>query len=380
MKIGYSFWGFLSDVKLDKNNKELSTPDGNAYYSWAIINEFQKLNYTVIAPFPNRDKYAFLYLNKKMFGNWASDIREKSYLNTIYCDFPEELNNISEQEIFNIWNNYNLNDCTFILHEWRMPIKNRNLLEERNNDWWQPDLFLQQCIINYCKLYNIKLYIFDLDNKFKKEHIDYNNYQVIELGTKNKENILTAMPFNFDYINTFSINNNPKYNLVYVGNRYERDWCIDKYIPPTIDNILIYGNWLEGGRDSANKWPLLTFKHRIQQRDMFNIYNNAICTILLAKKDYCENNIMTGRIAEALLYGTVPLFIEEYSNILRSKYANKYKNLLTVSSKEDVIDKILLFKNNLDLRKEIIEFLRIEVSKIMDVKLFIKKLIGKKNE
>lgn len=383
-KVGYSFWGFLSDVKLDKNGNELSTPDGNAYYSWAIINSFQKLNYQVIAPFPNRDIHAHSQLRNNMFGIWANKIRANSYNNTIYCDFPDKLNDVSEQEVFDIWDNKQLNACEFILHEWRMEIPNRNLLAEKENDWWQPDLFLQECLINYCKKNNIKLFIFDLDNKLDKSKLNYFNCVILELGNKwSKEDstiLSTPMPFNIDCINQFKINDNFIYNMIYIGNRYERDWCIDKYIPTDIDDVLIYGNWLEGNKDSASRWPKLTFKHRIQQRDMLNIYNNSVCTILLAKKDYCDNNIMTGRVAESVLYGTIPLFISEYSKELRELYCGIFADLLTVHNKEEVVEKISLFKENLNLRRDIIEYLRENISNIMDSNKFVKILIGENNE
>ena len=42
MNVGYSYWGFLGDKKLDEKFNEVSTPDGNAFYSWSIIREIQK--------------------------------------------------------------------------------------------------------------------------------------------------------------------------------------------------------------------------------------------------------------------------------------------------------------------------------------------------
>ena len=32
-KVGYSYWGFLGDVKMNSNCDIISTPDGNAFYS-----------------------------------------------------------------------------------------------------------------------------------------------------------------------------------------------------------------------------------------------------------------------------------------------------------------------------------------------------------
>ena len=101
MKIGYSFWGFLSDIKLDKNYNLMSTPDGNAYYSWAIISEFQKNNYDIIAIYPNRDKYAYSKYGAECFASWGKDIKNKSYLNTSYLNYPDtNLSELTENDIY----------------------------------------------------------------------------------------------------------------------------------------------------------------------------------------------------------------------------------------------------------------------------------------
>ena len=89
---------------------------------------------------------------------------------------------------------------------------------------------------------------------------------------------------------------------------------------------------------------------------------------------------MTGRVAESVLYGTVPLFISEYSKELRKLYGSIYADLLTVHNKEEVAEKISLFKENLNLRRDIIEYLRENISNIMDSNKFVKMLIGENNE
>ena len=63
---------------------------------------------------------------------------------------------------------------------------------------------------------------------------------------------------------------------------------------------------------------------------------------------------MTARIQEAVFYGTVPLFIEEYGKDVIYEYAGKYAELLTVKSKNDVTTLVEMFKINSQLRKDII--------------------------
>ena len=55
-KCGYSYWGFLGDTKMDKDGNLLSTPDGNAFYSWSIIRQLQKDGYVVVQVMPDRDR------------------------------------------------------------------------------------------------------------------------------------------------------------------------------------------------------------------------------------------------------------------------------------------------------------------------------------
>ena len=55
--VGYFYWGFLGDKKF-RNGKEVSTPDGNAFYSWSIISELQKRGYDV-ALYLDQDKEGY---------------------------------------------------------------------------------------------------------------------------------------------------------------------------------------------------------------------------------------------------------------------------------------------------------------------------------
>ena len=376
-KVGYSYWGFLADVKLDYNYNELSTPDGNAFYSWSIIQELQKRNYEVLTIMPDRDKYAVEKYNKDAFSAWLTDKRYTAYNKCTHVKYfiGDEL------EIFNTFDRYELYKCDFIIHEWRMLIPGRNDLDSRNNANWQPDYFLQQCLLKYCKLHDIKLFIFDLDYKLSESDIDgMNNIIILELGDKWKNSTIKSkkvyIPFDFSGINEFtpSQSDKRKFDLTYVGNRYERDWCIDKYIPETLRDCIIYGNWTESGRDSENKWPLLKFGKRLQLRDMHDTYDSAVCTLLLAKEEYCKYHFMTARIIEAIFYGCVPLFIKEYGANTINEFAGKYASLLVVKSKADVIKKINVFKNDNELYTNVLSYLRHRLQK-MDVSKFIDNLL-----
>lgn len=376
-KVGYSYWGFLADIKLDSNYNELSTPDGNAFYSWSIIYELQQRGYDVLTIMPDRDKYAVNKFGKDAFSAWATEKRYSAYEKCAHLVYS----NIAAKAIFDTWDKYGLNECDFILHEWRMLIPGRNDQESKTLNTWQPDYFLQMCLLEYCRIFNIRLFIFDLDYKLSYDDIkDMNNVTVLELGNKwqttNANAKTVYIPFDFSNINEFKPSNvnDRQYDLVYIGNRYERDWCINKYIPETLDNCIIYGNWKESGRDSETKWPLLKFGKRLQLRDMHDAYDSAVCTILFAKEDYCKYHFMTARIIEAIFYGCVPLFIEEYGHITIDEFAGQCANLLTVKSKSDVIEKINKLKNDQELYLDILHYLRHRLQ-MMDVSNFVHTLL-----
>lgn len=376
MKIGYSYWGFLADIKLDCHFNELSTPDGNAFYSWSIINELENRNHEVVAIMPDRDKYAIEKFNKDAFSAWCTDERYSAYLNMRKLNYDKlNLKTATEAELFSFWDEHAIYDCDFILHEWRMLIQDRNTIDIRNSESWQPDYFIQSCLIKYCQMKNIKMIVFDLDYKLLKSDIKP-FMTVIELGDKwhltRYPSKKVYIPFDFDRINFFLplTNSQCTSGLIYVGNRYERDWCIDKYIP---DECTIYGNWKERGRNSEERWPNITFKNRLQLREMHDAYSKAICTILLAKKEYCQYHFMTARLIEAIFYGTIPLFIEEYGDETIKRFAGKYANLLKVTSKDDVENKIRYFKEHEQTRLEIIAYLRKYLRK-MDAANFVNAL------
>lgn len=396
MKIGYSFWGYLGDTKYDLQGNVASTPDGNAFYSWSIINKLQEDGHRIYGIMPDRDYSAFCHKpenGKHLFDSWCKEQRQTSYG---YMDNIWDNNNFIASDSYYIIRKMAKNNQLYgyiasfldkvdiVLHEWRMPIPGRNVdISEDDYISYQPDLDIQNCILKYYGEHpDKKLIIFDLDYKLDVNELNKlpnygNNIYIFELGyklhSKYPQAFHVEIPFDFRYINEFDPKEiEPYNNLVYVGNRYERDWCIDKYIPTEINGVKVYGNWCESGRDSKERWPNIKFGNRIQTKLMRDIYGNSKATILLAKKEYLENSFMTARILEAIFYGSVPLFIEEYGEKTIEKYAGKLAPYLTVKNKSDVIDAVYAFEDD-NLRVNTIKYLR-EHLKFMDVENFVDKI------
>lgn len=361
--VGYFYWGYLGDKKFDRNGNEVSTPDGNAFYSWSIIKALHDNGKDVFL-FSDRDDVGVEKLGGGLFSSFAKDARYKAWMKCV--DFNMLENDKAPYD-----------DLEFAIVEWRWEIPGRNDATTKVNNpaGYQPDLEMMQTIIKNCNDNNIPVVVFDLDYKLTEADIDtYDIKYVIELGNKwgasNKvKSAKVQIPFDFEYINEFDVRMHDfTADVIYIGNRYERDWCIDKYLP---EGTVVHGNWLEPGHgDPENEWPHIKFRKRLTASEIQKPYNEAVTTVLLAKREYCDMGFMTARIQEAVFYGTVPLFIEEYGKDVIYEYAGKYAELLTVKSKNDVTTLVEMFKINSQLRKDIILYLRKHL-RFMDSKFFI---------
>ena len=396
MRIGYSYWGFLGDRKYDDDGKILSTPDGNAFYSWSIINKLQSDGHTVFGIMPDRDEPGFRIEGINLFSSWCKNSRANAYLSlrsVEYLDFFSYDNRryMTRKKLMDIWDSYDIKSFDAIIHEWRMPIIGRNTAVDKDSENWQPDLFIQDVLAEYCFKNNIKLIIFDLDYKIPKDVVEdfvrvTKNMYIFELGNKwsslayetNGRCRKVYIPFDFRFMNLFKPKTTFTDDIIYIGNRYERDWCINKYLK-NVPGVKVFGNWLEGQRHSEKEWPTINFGKRLQTSDMHDAYSNSATTILLAKKEYCENGFMTARILEAIFYGCVPFFIEEYGEDVINLYAGCFADELTVRSSEDVIKKSKMFREDVRFRNRVISYLRTHLS-FMDVSSFTRNVYNVIND
>lgn len=385
MKIGYSYWGYLGDMKFADDGMLASTPDGNAFYSWSIIHELQERGHEVYQMMPDRDFNGSMILgNDILFKSWAKDKRKSAYENMIKMFRTKGIEKLDELQVFMGWDEECRGGLDLVLHEWRMEIPGRNTEDARGTDGWQPDLFFQNCLINYCIKRGIKMVIFDLDYKLSEDKVNELlsrglKLKVFELGTKwsGKDWAKKVyIPFDFKSIYEFKPKSWVNDKLVYVGNRYERDWCIDKYIPQDMNGVAVYGNWDEGGRDSKERWPKIDFRRRLQTCEMRDVYSSSASTILLAKHDYCEYHFMTARLIEAVFYCSVPLFIEEYGKETIEEFAGNHAKRLTVRSVDDVVKKSEELFTNYTMRVKMLNDIREHLRKFMDVKFFVDALLS----
>lgn len=357
MRFGYAFWGFLGDNKLDANGSELSTPDGNATYSWSIIHEVQKRGGIVYLMQEDRDFPAYKKFHRDNFLAFSTQKRYDAYMD---CRLMDQ--------------SYPVLD--YLLIEWRWPIDGRNCDIAGNLATFVPekhssDLLRQLDLIKHYKETKTKIIFWDLDHKLRVENekqflpdaIFETSSKPLELHLKRtrvEPPICTE-----DLLQMNLVAPDPTRKLVYIGSRYERDDVIDQYIKPVSDRfpgqVEFWGKW-DG--DCKERWPNISFHGRITVKDFYKVYSSAVACPLLAKRSYLESGFITPRPWEALMFGTLPVGLYESTNI------SSYTDFVIVDATElgDVVEELstISLARKHELREHAVEKLR-----FMDVKHFV---------
>jgi len=369
VRLGYAYWGFIADRKFEFG-KEVSTPDGNAAYSWSILHEAQKRGWETYLLQRDRD---FEYVSGKFHNAFSSFSTEKRY-NAWRRSFKTLTTaDISLTELDE------LPELDVLLIEWRFPIPGRNIDIDINDVGYQSDLDRQTQILEYFKGKSTKIILWDLDHKLTLEDevkwapdaifetsvkpLDYGFYR-----TRVEPPIVVDDLYQFP---TLPVSKSRK--LVYIGSRYERDDVIDKWIAPVSEafrfEVEFWGNWTREPNltECRLKWPYVLYNERITISDFRRVYGTAAACPLLGKQSYLESGFITPRPWEALLFGTIPvglkphLGIEDYVEFIAddpNELCFIVENLATISVKERD-----------DIRSKNIEKLR-----FMDVSNFVDKI------
>jgi hypothetical protein len=324
MRIGYLFRGFLGDVKMDVNGNELSTPDGNATYSWSIEHECNRRRYKLIPLGPNLDAPAAERMGPDLFAAFSQRQRVSSY----------------ERMLRNGWTR--LSDRKFpeldlLLVEWRWPIPGRNTPDDRGKPGFQPDLDRQEEVLRHYSDLGVPIVVWDLDHKLTAD--DERRWSmvgggggpsIIETSVKPirqlYERTRVEPPILIDHLLQHKmVDRMPIYHIGYIGSRYERDESIDEWIlpitPPNTHRAKFWGKWEPRGEVEA-RWPGITFAGRIGVNGFYDAYSKVACVPLLAKRSYYETGFITPRPWEAILFGTIPvglkghLGIEQYTEFV----------------------------------------------------------------
>lgn len=352
-RILYAFWGHLADRRV-KNGKPLSAPNGNAIYSWTIINSFQQLGYEVWRGMPDRDEEYVKHRGRFAFGAFSPQSRWRTYTT-------------SEQVQFDAAWNCEWPEVDVVLLEWRFPIEGRNIGVQETDPNFDPDLLIQQRLLEHYRAKHTPIIVFDLDLEMTQqdeEQVDW----VFELGfSRGPEHHVDPM-FCWNEIDQFETFN-PKEEVAYIGNRYDRDGQFDKYLGQDLGLLArVYGNWLEKDRDSAVKWPHIRFGPRIHPESFHEVYMQAAVVPLILRDKYNEYGWMTFRLIESLLFGTIPVLPIEFQSPMTYIPYN-----LRIGSQEDLVKIAKEYSKDWRGRKEMRKKI-IDRCKFLDAGVFAQKI------
>jgi hypothetical protein len=359
----YFLNGYLTD-KIDPNdiNKDISSPDGNFSYSWAIIQQFQRLNWKVYCCV-DKDKEIVDKYGKESFASFSKEKRWNAYKNINFIGLENVLND-------------NLPNVDVVLLEWRMVTKDNSL--PKTNPDYSPDLEIQNKLLDYYKD-KAKIVIFDLDLKFTNE--DYERikpWKVIQTALYPTSSKYTSVFIPFDFDEMFQHKTLiPQANklLTYIGSDYNRRENIEKYILPFAKEnpgkVHIVGKWMKDDqKDFRNKCEGVIFYDRVGARKFLELYSKSVAVPLLLPKNYEEIGFQTMRILESLLFASIPIGFDSTKGI------DKFLPKELIVSKDNSLDTIIQYLNKgffdrINLRKSLIEKL-----KFMDVKNFVDTLLS----
>lgn len=339
MRIGYLFRGFLGDIKRDYDLNELSTPDGNATYSWSIEHECQRRRYQLIPLGPNLDAPAAGAFGEDIFSACSQEKRVASY----------------ERMLRRGWTR--LSDRTFpeldvVLVEWRWPIPGRNTPADRFTPGYQNDLERQEEVLREYSSRGTPIIIWDLDHKLTPEDERKWGFDVIETAVKPRgDHISVKPPCISEDLLQFDIDDRlPMHHIGYIGSRYERDSVIDEWIrpitPERTHRAKFWGKWEPADEVSA-RWPGITFAGRIGVRDFYKAYSRVATVPILAKPSYYECGFMTPRLAEAVTFGSIPIGFSCHLGI------DQYTQTV-VSSPTELLEQATQIRNMSSIRRRVL--------------------------
>lgn len=323
MRIGYLFRGYLGDIKLGPDLAEVSSPDGNATYSWTIEHECwnRRPGHTLIPLGENLDRHAAALHGGALFSSFSQEKRARSY----------------ERMLRHGWSR--LSDRLFpeldlVLIEWRWPIPGRNTPADRDSPHFQGDLDRQQEVLKVYGDRGTPIVLWDLDHKLTwqdEEDLELTcdaRPHVIETAVKPRGQVFQRHRVEppciaADLLQHDIDERRPAHHLGYIGSRYERDAEIDRWIAPVTPNrshkAKFWGKW-EPADEVRQRWPGITFAGRIGVRGFRDAYSRIAAVPLLAKESYRQNGFITPRPWEAVLFGSIPvglgghLGVEQYTD------------------------------------------------------------------
>ncbi|GGM23362.1 hypothetical protein ACFFX1_10585 [Dactylosporangium sucinum] len=275
MRIGYSMWGFLGAGVVD-------TPDGARSYRRSVVDGLRGAGHDVVFLQRNRDR------------NEASD------------PVPD----------FRWDDGLPPLDALVLEWRWRLPGRNDTPCGSVGHTC---DLHRQtQLVEHYTRTAGTPTLLWDLDRQLQPDDPvrDLPNVVVADFALRQEPGVVSLpCPVPDVLLDTadpaaLAALNRPT-DLVYVGNRYDRDPAFDKYFAPAARQLAheVAGKWT-----GVEHWPHVRFTGRVAYPDVVRIHRRSLATVLLMPYRYASVAAMSSRLFEAVTAGCVPLATAELAS------------------------------------------------------------------
>lgn len=305
MKVGYSFWGFLTPLE---KNAYVNTPDGERGNRVDFVDEMLKRGHSVTRLQVMRDDES--YPNVDLDSSGLPDI------DILYC-------------------------------EWRWPT-----WKNTGSNPQEPDYNRQQQILDHYHSLGTPIIIHDGDLKMTpEEELRWPNAILADPCVKPRSQTRKRITVPWcNYMKRyFDKPCDYSYSYTYVGNNYERDVQYTKYYAKPSTSLrklgvqtTVYGNWLQKSperRDPSeliSLTPSIAYGGRLSYKDIFPAFNNSIAVTHITKDDYTPYGNITGRFFEAVKSNVPALIPWEYKHARPVGLDGE----LVVKSSRDVVEKV----------------------------------------
>lgn len=340
MRVGYSFWGYLTPFE---ENNMLLTPDGERGNRIDFVDEMLNRGHEVVRLQHQRD--------------------EKPYKNVVQSSNPEE----------------NFPDVDVAYFEWRWPTW-KNDPKIGGDNATETDYARQMSCLEHYHKRGVPIIIHDGDLKMTlEEEVKFPNAIIADACVNSR--FLSRKRLTLPWCNYLNRRMNPvdySYNYTYVGNNYERDAQFGKYYSDPSKSLrksgvqtIVYGNWLDRSPERADPSSLLkgnrhiSFGGRLAYNQIFDAFNRSIAVTHITKDEYTPYGNITGRFMEAIMSGVVALIPHEYVHARPVGLDGEF----VVKSRHDVVKRInFLQKLSSKERANIVSDQEGELRSIVDIR------------
>jgi hypothetical protein len=269
VRIGYSFWGFLGPGITD-------TPDGGRSHRATLIDGLTAAGHDIVFLQPNRD------------------LREAG------CDLTGRY----------AWDD-GLPGIDVLFLEWRWPIPGRNTTG-CGSPGHTCDLHRQdELLAHYTTRLSIPVIVWNKDRQLPASS-PLRSHPLAAVCEPALTPSPGAVSLLFPVADTALDTADPAalaaaprpLPLVYVGNQYDRDEAFTEFFAPAAVTLphRVAGKWTRTGQ-----WPHVNFTGRCPYREVGNLYQSSLATVLLLPDRYARAGQMTQRIFESVLAGCLPV-------------------------------------------------------------------------